>query len=69
MNAPKDTILKLPTAALDVICNALADKPWREVVGVMNMIQSQANDTALQAYGPPPPVTVPEPRLTGESNG
>jgi hypothetical protein len=54
MKQPNEIILKLPVEVLDQIGKILESQPYKEVAPILNMIVSQANDPALQAWRPPP---------------
>lgn len=58
-------ILELPVPVIDQIGNWLAERPYKEVVNILNLIAQQANDQVLQSYGPPPPPSA-EQENTGE---
>jgi hypothetical protein len=49
----KEIILKLPTNVIDQIGNILADRPYKEVKGILDTIVMQANDMTLQSYREP----------------
>jgi hypothetical protein len=53
MKQPNEILLKLPVEVLDQIGKILEAQPYREVAGILNLIVSQANDPALQAWRPP----------------
>ena len=53
MKQPNEILLKLPVEILDQIGKILETQPYKKVAPILNMIVSQANDSALQAWRPP----------------
>lgn len=62
----KEITIVLTAQELDFVCNVLADRPFKEVNGLLAKIVNQANAPALPVEVPLPEV---EPPLKGESNG
>lgn len=48
-------ILVLETNEVDHIGLILMDRPWKEVNGLINKINAQANDPVIQSYTAPVP--------------
>ena len=53
--------LKLSAVHLTYIGEALGDRPYKEVVAIINAIQAQVTEQELKAAAPPAPL---EPLLT-----
>lgn len=57
MNMPPEITIKLTPYELDQVMNILAEKPYKEVCGVISKVLAQANSPAIQAPPPGAPAT------------